>query len=238
MSRGARRLRPRSSRARRAGAHPSSLPGLPSEHAGPLPAAARAGGRRLAAGSLAAAFCALALAACGDTLQDQPIAHNILESLLIAPFPVYWLGGSFQGMAITEAAQDPSGAFRLQYGDCVIGGQSTCIPALRVVTSPDNSFIPAGSTPHRTVRLRGVSSVVAQGGETIEVPTGGVVVSIDASSARLAASAAQMMVPINQVGAPQAQLPGRLPDTGFAETPSPGQMPSPLRAPPALDLVR
>ena len=38
------------------------------------------------------------------------------------------------------------------------------------------------------------------------------------------------MVPINEIGAPQARLPARLPDTGFAEKPLPAQMPPPLRA--------
>ena len=57
-----------------------------------------------------------------------------------------------------------------------------------------------------------------------------VVVGIYAPSTRLAGMAAATIVPINDVGAPGAQLPARLPDTGFAETPLPSQMPSPLRA--------
>ena len=174
----------------------------------------------------------LAVAACGDTLQDQPIPHNILEGLLVAPYPVYWLGSSFQGMAITEASRDPSGAFRIQYGDCVQGGQSTCVPAVRVVTSPDNGFLPVGSAPHWTARVRGVPAVVAQEGRTIEIPTAGVVVSIYAQHPRLADVAAQTIVPINAIGAPEAPLPSRLPDTGFGQRPLPGQIPTvpaPLR---------
>ena len=46
---------------------------------------------------LALSLFAVTLTACGDTLQDQPIPHNTLESLLVAPYPVYWLGGSFPG---------------------------------------------------------------------------------------------------------------------------------------------
>jgi hypothetical protein len=180
---------------------------------------------------LALALCTLALGACGDTLQDQPISHKALESLLLAPYPVYWLGGSFHGMAITEASQDPSGAFAVQYGNCAEGGQNTCIPPLRVVTSPDNSFIPAGSQPHRPVRVRGVTGVAAQADETIELPTAGVVVGIYANSPGLARVAAATTVPINDVGAPAALLPSPLPDTGFGEQPLPGQTPTPLRAP-------
>jgi hypothetical protein len=180
--------------------------------------------------ALALGLCTLALGACGDTLQDQPISHKTLESLLLAPYPVYWLGGSFQSMAITEASQDPSGAFTVQYGDCSAGGQNSCIPRLRVVTSPDNSFIPLGSQPHRTIQIRGVAGVAAQRDETIELPTAGVVVGIYANSPRLARAAAQRTVPINDIGAPGTPLPSPLPDTGFADQPRPGQTPNPLRA--------
>jgi hypothetical protein len=179
-----------------------------------------------------AALCALALGACGNTVQDQPIPHNILESLIIARYPVYWLGRSFHGLAITEATQDPSGAFSVQYGDCLQGGQGTCVPPLRVVSSPDNSFLPGGSAPSRITTVRGVSAVVAQAGRTIEIPTGPVVVNIYAEDPRLAAAAAETIVPINGVGAPQAPLAARLPDTGFGEMPLPSQVPPPppLRA--------
>ena len=180
--------------------------------------------------ALALILLAVTLTACGDTLQDQPIPHNTLESLLVAPYPVYWLGGSFQGLKITEASHDPGGAFTVQYGDCKVGGQGTCVPPLRVVTSPDNSFLPGGSAPQRTTSVRGVAAVLARAGQTIEIPTGGVVVGIYALTPRLADTAAATIVPINGVGAPGARLPARLPDTGFAETPLPSQMPSPLRA--------
>jgi len=165
-------------------------------------------------------------------VQDQPVAHNILESLVVAPYPVYWLGGSFGGWSITEAARDPGGASAIQYGDCLEGGQGVCVPPVRVVTSPDNSFVPGGPAPHTTRDIRGVSAVVALDGRTIEIPTGQVVVDIYAQSARVASAAAQAIVPINAAGSPRSQLPARLPDSGFAEQPLPVQMPSPLRPPP------
>jgi hypothetical protein len=203
-------------------------------HARSRPPVRASGKARTELVAVTAALCwlalALALGGCGDTLQDQPIAHNTLEKLLVAPYPVYWAGRSFQGLAITEATHDPGGAFSVQYGDCVEGGQSTCVPALRVVTSPDNSFVPGGSTPRHGALVRGVGSLVAQRGRTIEIPTGGVVVSLYADSARLASAAAQTVVPINEVGVPGAQLPARLRDTGFGSTPLPSQEPSPLRA--------
>ncbi|HEV2975604.1 MAG TPA: hypothetical protein VGX69_11545 [Solirubrobacteraceae bacterium] len=176
-----------------------------------------------------AAAIAIALGGCGNTLQDQPIPHNELETMVVAPYPVYWLGRSFRGLQITEALHDPSGAYGVQYGDCVEGGQNTCVTPVRVVTSPDNGFVAGGSTPRRTALIRGVPAVVAQHGATIEIPTAGVVVGIYAESATLARAAAQTLVPINEVGAPGGTLPARLPDTGYGSTPLPTQEPPPLR---------
>ena len=182
-------------------------------------------------GALAAtlALCAGVAGACGDTVQDQPIPHDALEALVLAPYPVYWLGRSFQGIAVTEAARDPSGAFSVQYGDCLQGGQGTCVPPLRVVTSPDNSFVPGASAPHITRSIRGAPAVVAQRGRAIAIPTGGVVVAIYGLTPRLAAAAAQRAVPINASAEPGAPLPARLPDTGFGASPLPAQTPPSLR---------
>jgi hypothetical protein len=194
------------------------------------PRAARAKrSRSLAVALVCIALSGAGVAACGDTRQDQPIAHNTLETLLVAPYPVYWLGGSFHGMQITEASHDPGGAFSLQYGDCLEGGQGTCVPPLRVVTSPDNSFVPGGDTPQRSALIRGVRALVASAGQTIELPTGGVVVAIYTRDRTLAAAAAQSVVAIDRPGSPGGPLPAALPDTGFGSSPLPSQMPSPLR---------
>ncbi|MHB8243416.1 MAG: hypothetical protein ACYDHN_15685 [Solirubrobacteraceae bacterium] len=182
---------------------------------------------RLAALTLSG-LCALVLASCGDTVQQQPVSHSLLETLVVAPYPVYWLGSSFEGMAITEATHDPSGAFTINYGDCIHGGQGVCVPPLRIVSSPDNSFLPGGTTPTQRRSIRGSQALIAQAGRAIVIPTAGVVVDIYGDSARLASAAARMMVPINAAGAPEAPLPARLPDSGFAATPLASQMPSPL----------
>ncbi len=172
---------------------------------------------------------ALALGGCGDTLQTQRLSANKLETLIEAPFPVYWLGSTFKGMALTEATHDPGAAYAVQYGNCLRGGQAVCVPPLRVVTSPDNSFIPSGSTPSRVSTIRGVSVTIAEAGRSISIPTAGVIVSIYASDRRLALAAARTVVTINEVGAPEARLPAALPDTGFGATPLPSsQIPAPL----------
>jgi hypothetical protein len=188
--------------------------------------------RRPLAAACAVALSAGALCSCGGTLQDRPIPHNLLEYMIEAPFPVYWLGATFQGLAVSEVAHDPSDAWSVAYGDCLEGGEGACVPPLQIVTSPDNSFLPGGSTPARTGRIRGVHAVLTQGGRTIAIPTDGVVVDIYATTARLAAAAARTAVTINAAGAPGAPLPAALPNTGFGETPLSSQVPAPLRARP------
>jgi hypothetical protein len=179
----------------------------------------------------ALSVCALALCSCGNTLQERPIPHNILESLIAAPFPVYWLGGSFEGMAVSEATVDPSGSYSLHYGTCLRGGEGTCVAPIEVVTSRDNSFLPGGATATSTARIRGVDALLARAGRTIVLPTSGVVVDIYATSARSAAAAARTVVPINEAGSPGAPLAPALPNTGFGEKPLPTQLPPPLHPP-------
>jgi hypothetical protein len=178
--------------------------------------------------ALACALATALLGGCGDTLQTQPIPHNTLETLVVAPYPVYWLGRAFDGLKLTEATHDPSGAFTVQYGPCKQGGQGSCLPPLRVVTSPDNSFIPGGGALRRSVATRGITVLLTRDGHTIVLPTGRVVVGIYALNASLAAAAAQTVVPINEPGSPGGPLPAPLPDTGFASTPLPSQAPAPL----------
>jgi hypothetical protein len=173
--------------------------------------------------------CAIALSSCGNTLQEQPIPHNILESLVQAPFPVYWLGDSFDRLAVSEATLDPGGAYSVRYGNCLRGGEGTCVTSILVVSSPDNSFLPGGSTPSTRSSIRGVDAEVAHAGRAIVLPTAGVVVDIYATSARVAAAAARTVVPINEPGSPGAPLPPALPNTGFGEAPLPSQVPAPLR---------
>jgi len=180
----------------------------------------------------AAVLCALAVGACGNTLQDQPAPSNVLEQLVkVGRYPVYWLGGAFHGLAVTNVLSDPGGSYTIQYGDCVEGGQNTCVPPLQVVTSPDNSFSPGGSTPSRPVRVRGALGTVAQGGDTIVVPTEGVVVGVYADRPALARAAAQTMVTVNRVGFPGAPLPAALPNTGFAGQPLASQRPRAVTVP-------
>ncbi len=146
-------------------------------------------------------------------------------------FPVYWLGLDFQGMQITSVSIDPSEAVTIRYGDCVLGGQYTCVTPVTIVSSPDNSFVPGATPATRTVSLRSATASLAQGGATLAIPTGPVVVSVYARTAVLARQAAGTMTPFNEVGLPDAPLPAALPDTGFDRIPLPGQAPAGVSVP-------
>jgi hypothetical protein len=170
---------------------------------------------------------ALALAGCGSTLEDQPLAPSSLESLIATrEYPVYWLGKSFSGLSVSEASRDRSGAYTVQYGNCIKGGQYACESPLSIVTSPENDFVAAGSAGVRVRPIRGVSSFTSEAGRAVEIPTGSVVVSIRADNAGLARAAALAIVPINGVGLPAAPLPKVLPATSFATQPLPTQLKS------------
>jgi hypothetical protein len=100
-----------------------------------------------------------------------------------------------------------------------------------VVTSPDNSFLPGGAAARAHTTIRSVPAALTSDGRSVIFATAGVVVGIYAQEAQLAAAAAQTVVPINEPSSPGEPLPPALPDTGFAETPLPAQLPA-LLAPP------
>lgn len=180
---------------------------------------------RRAAAILLAALGVLAVGACGDTLQDQPIAPQALESVIVkSRFPVYWLGFKFQRLRITAVTIDPGGAVTIRYGDCLVGGQYTCVTPLSVVSSPDNSFV-AGATAGRAVSVRSATAVSSQSGRTLAMTTGSVVVSVHARNPALASAAVATMAPLNKVGLPLQPLPPAVPNTGFDRVPIPSELP-------------
>jgi hypothetical protein len=169
-----------------------------------------------AAPAVAAVLCALVLSACANTVQDEPIGAAPFESVLVnSRFPVYWLGLRFERLEASSVREDPSGAVTIDYGDCVVGGQYTCVPTLQVVTSPDNSFIPGEGAASRVVPVRGAKALSIRGGQTLAVATGPVVVSVYAKTPALALAAMQTMTTLNLPGASGAPLAPPLADTGF-----------------------
>jgi hypothetical protein len=178
---------------------------------------------------LAGALCSVAVAvgACGDTLQDQPLGPAPLETVLVkSRFPVYWLGLRYRGMSITSVTIDPGEAVTIRYGDCVLGGQYTCVTPIAIVSSPDNSFVPGAGRASASLAVRGATATVGQGGSALELPTGAVVVSVYARNPPLARAAAATMTPLNEAGVPGAPLPAALPDTGVERVPLASEVPA------------
>lgn len=181
---------------------------------------------------LPAFACALALGSCGNTLQDEPIGPKPLETVIVqSRFPVYWAGLKFAGLPISGVSIDPSEAVSIRYGNCVVGGQYTCVTPLSIVTSPDNSFVPGGTAATPAPRTRGARVSSARGGDTLALATGVVVVSVYADRPALAREALRTMAPVNEVGGPLEPLPAALPDTGFDKLPLPGQVPRGVSVP-------
>jgi hypothetical protein len=184
---------------------------------------------------------ALGVGACANTIQDQPTPPSALESLVIQEdFPVYWLGATFQGLPITNVGRDPSGAYEIQYGNCLLGGESVCVTPLQIVTSPDNSFLPGGEAAQSTVLIRGIHGHSALGGRTLALATGSVVVDLYADRPTLARAAAEAMVRINSLSLPGAPLAPPLPNTSYGEQPLPSQQPAiaPAGAGPSGKLIK
>ncbi len=188
---------------------------------------------------------ACGLSACANTVQDRPTPPSALEPLVTQEaFPVYWLGGTFHGLPITDVERDPSGAYEIQYGNCLVGGETVCVTPLQIVTSPDNGFLPGGGATQSAVLIRGVHGHSALGGRALSLPTGGVVVDLYADKPALAGAAAEAMLTINlpESGAagngrmgrvtlappdlPDAPLAPPLPNTGYGERPLPSQQPA------------
>lgn len=172
---------------------------------------------------------ALLAAGCGNTVQVQPVPHNELESMIVAPFRVYWLGASFRGLTVQQVSHDPGGAFSVQYGNCLTGGQGTCLPPLLVVSSPESTFVPGGAAHTRQVQVRGLPALEAHGGRVVMIPSGNVVIDIFADTPKLARQASRNVVPINAPGAPGDALPPSRQTEAFSGRPFSSQVPSPLR---------
>jgi hypothetical protein len=186
--------------------------------------------RLLAAAALV--LCVMALGSCGNTLQDKPIGQAPLEAVIVkSHYLVYWLGLRFRGMQITSVTIDPGGASTIRYGDCIVGGQYTCVAPITIVSSPDNSFVPGAVGAGRTLAVRGATARVAKAGATLTIPTGGVVVSVYARTASLARASAATMAPMNEVGLPGSLLPPALADTGIEKVPLPSEVPAGVSIP-------
>ncbi len=165
----------------------------------------------------------VAVAGCGDTIQTPPVTdRSLLSAAGEHLFPVYWVGRAFEGMPVTGVTRDDGGAFTINYGTCRQGGQYNCTPPLMIVTTPDNSFLPAHPPDTTRELIRGRNAAIASDGATVEIATGHVVIDVYANNAALARQATIAMSPINLPGDPIVTLPSPESDTGYERQPPQG----------------
>ncbi|MHB1810367.1 MAG: hypothetical protein ACYCU0_13905 [Solirubrobacteraceae bacterium] len=178
----------------------------------------------------AAVVVAVMLAGCGNTLQSKPVANIELERLVeVQEYPVYWLGGRFEGLALASASEDPSGAYTLQYGTCFVGGQEACLTPLEVITTPETSHLPGEDMlGAQKTTIRGARTLIVQRGQVLALATGPVVVEVRSRRRKLALAAAATMTPINEVGEPGTTLPAVVRIPASQRKALPGQGPHPL----------
>lgn len=166
---------------------------------------------------VATALGLLALAGCAPQT-SAPSERDLTRARNVQRFPVYWVGMSFRGVPLRQIARDPGGSWDVQYGDC-IKGVETCSAPLVVVTVPDPTFVPGAPHRLRSTTVRGVPVYIADGGRTVQVPTGSVVVNLSALDPGDALAAARQLVAINRPQPQPVRLPPRAPKQRFQITP-------------------
>ncbi len=162
------------------------------------------------------ARCARSRWRCGNTLQDQPIPHNVLEGMIVAPVPRVLARRLLPRPGRHRSRARPERRLQRPVRQLPAGrrGRLRAAAAGRHLARQQ---LPArgGSTPHAHGAHQGRRRARSpQQGRTIVIPTGGVVVDIYAATAALARAAARTIVPINAPGAPgERRCRQPLPDT-------------------------
>ncbi|MHB8532023.1 MAG: hypothetical protein ACYDC2_04815 [Solirubrobacteraceae bacterium] len=169
---------------------------------------------------------AAVLGACGSA-HPPPIApRELAEAQAFPYYPVYWVGGSFQGHALTAADGlrgylEKSGD-SVYYGDCVeskgIFGGGSCSLPLQVTTVIYHQHPNGPLGPQRNILLRGVPATVYDAGHSIELYTGRVAIDVFADSFAHALAGAERLLPINTVGSAEDSLPPPVYCPGLAGT--------------------
>jgi hypothetical protein len=168
-------------------------------------------------GALAAG--ALSLFGCGGHAAPPVDRAAIQIGRQFPYFRVYWVGARFQGVPVTaiggRSGYERSSGTNVAYGDCerTKGLLSTgpCVLPLEVNTKIFRAQDNRSLGNQRNVALRCVPATVFDGGRSIQIYTGRVVVSIYADSAARALGAAAALRPLNTVFQGDAGASGSLP---------------------------
>lgn len=168
---------------------------------------------------MAAAVTALALAVVSggcSTSQAKPISVQALRMAQSFPYYlVYWDGPAFGGLQVTAAdgleTYLPRVGDTVIYGDCDRGKgplhTGGCVLPLQVTTAVYTAHSNSTLGRQTNVILRGVPATIFDGGNTIELYSGRLVVDVYADNPARALAAAQALRPLNGPGAPDSPLP-------------------------------
>jgi hypothetical protein len=193
---------------------------------------------RLAAAALIAAG-ATALVGCG-THPPQLSGHEINVARRFTVYDIYWVGRRFQGIPLVAAdfrrEYNPQLGLAVYYGDCArkvsLFGAGGCHLPLQITSVCYVQHHNDGLGPRRSARIRGVPAVIFNGGKSIELYTGNILVDVYADRPSRALAAAKRLFPLN--GPPQqrhltAQLPAPRYTPGLIHPWPPRHLPPALR---------
>lgn len=168
-------------------------------------------------GAVLAMATALALLAGGcSTGPPRPLGAGDLSSIQTFPFfRLYWAGRVFENLPVTAAdglkGYSNSAGEGIQYGSCDKGNgplhTGGCSAPLQIVTVIYREHCNRALGRQRNILIRGVPATVFDGGRSIEVYTGRVLVDVYSDTAAHALLAARALRPVNAPGSTYGPLP-------------------------------
>ncbi|HEV2998905.1 MAG TPA: hypothetical protein VGX16_07340 [Solirubrobacteraceae bacterium] len=180
------------------------------------------------------AISSLAVLAGCSTGPPPPLGERALAEAQTFPyFPLYWVGPSFRGQALTavDGRKSYNSAIGdgVYYGDCVLGagtlpGGSGCRLPLQVSTVIYHLHSNSPLGPQSNALIRGVPAAIYDGGRSVELYSGRLAIDVYSSSPGGALAAARALRPINAPGSPDEPLPEPRFCPGLS-----GRLPRPLR---------
>ena len=148
----------------------------------------------------------------GETPEAESAAPRSFDR-----FPVYYLGESFEGLALTETPPAGERLASFVYGSCEPTGDTGCAPPLEVQTWPackrnpsSYELAPGMPMPRREDTIRGVPAAFYEDGLRLELSTGEVTVVIFGEHDQIV-RAAQALRGVDSSPPPDEDLPPPVP---------------------------
>jgi hypothetical protein len=172
--------------------------------------------RALVGGALAVALGVLA-GGCGTSRPAPVTVSELAEAQTFPYYPVYWVGPRLRSYALAAVdgrkSYSASTGDGVYYGNCVPGKSSAlnghgCELPLRVITTlyQLHANVALGN-PQRNVLLRGVPAIVYDGGDSIELYSGRLMIEVFSDGPAEALRAVSLLRPINAPGSAAGPLP-------------------------------